>query len=128
MKKVKKEKIKKLEFEHREVIINETYIDDDGHERERQKTIKVPIFDKVDKEHLMPIAKKIGKEIKKMKVETEFTIKNFINKYNVEEKDKSVLCNLVLDYCRDNKIIVLDKPTDNDSLEMPCDRIRIKKK
>ena len=41
--------IKKIEFKKQEAIIRETYVDSDGHEKERVKMIMVPYFGVVKK-------------------------------------------------------------------------------
>lgn len=50
---VPKQEIKKLEFEKSTAIIRETYLDENGHERDRERTIEIPkssnsLIDKID--------------------------------------------------------------------------------
>lgn len=40
--------IEKLNFKKTNIIIKETYIDENGHEREREKNIKIPTFDNIN--------------------------------------------------------------------------------
>ena len=128
MDKLEKRILKEPEFEYIDITINETYIDDNGLERERQKKIKLPVpaSDKSDINNLIPIAEKIGNEIKMLNVETEFTLQHFMCKYKVEENDKFTLCNLILDYCKNKNIIIVEK-TDGEYLGLPWDVTRIKK-
>ncbi len=61
-----------------------------------------------------------------LNVETEFTLQHFMCKYKVEENDKFTLCNLILDYCKNKNIIIVEK-TDGEYLGLPWDVTRIKK-
>jgi len=126
MDKLEKETIKKIEFERKDITIRETYIDENGHERDREKIIKMPVFDKIEKKDIAIIAESICKEIETLNVETEFTIQQFINKYEVEDRDKFSLCNLVLDYCKNNNIFIIEKRT-GEVVGLPWNIPRIKK-
>lgn len=71
--------IKKLDFEKIDAIMREMYIDENGHEMEREKIIKIPVlpndnasnFDKA-KEQAEEIASKLGKIIIKVEENDEF--------------------------------------------------------
>lgn len=121
-----KEEIKKINFEKTNVTINETYIDENGHERDRQKKITIPSFGEVDVNRIKSIAENICKEIKKLNKGTEFSIQQFIDKYKIEYMDRYTLCNLILDYCKKENIIIVFKNY-NDGSKSPWNIFRIKK-
>lgn len=122
----KKEEIKKINFEKTNITINETYIDENGHERDRQKKITIPSFGEVDVNRIKSIAENICKEIKKLNKGTEFSIQQFIDKYKIKYMDKYTLCNLILDYCKKENIIIVFKNY-NDGSKSPWNIFRIKK-
>lgn len=122
-----KEQIKRLDFEKTIISIRETYLDDEGHERERVKNIEVPVFKKLNIDNIEEIVKNICYEIEFLNNGKEFTLQQFINKYNVEDKDKSHLCDLILDYCKKENIIMVLKEPFNTS-DSPWNMIRIKEK
>jgi len=120
----KKEEIKRLDFEKRTITIREAYIDENGHERDREKQIEMPIF---PYENLSLIAQKIYDEIKKLPVQSEFTIHQFMKDYNILNDDRFELCDLVFELCEKNNLIIKEKQP-GAFLGMPWDIPRIKKK
>ena len=58
MSNAKKEEIKKINFEKTNIIINETYIDENGHERDKQKNINISSLDDIDVNKIKSIAEK----------------------------------------------------------------------
>jgi len=124
MNKTKTETIKRLDFEKTKITIREAYIDENGHERERERQIEMPIF---LKEKLSSIAEKIYKEIKKMPVESEFTIQQFLENYNILEEDKYSLCNLIFEFCKNDNISI-EENNSSDVSELPWNISRTKKK
>lgn len=103
---VPKQEIKKLEFEKSTAIIRETYLDETGYERDKERTIEVPVFPITDSSK---IAENIYNEIEKLPDETEFTIQQFLKDYTVDEKDKFSICNSVFDLCKINNIVIVEK-------------------
>lgn len=126
MSNTKKEEIKKINFEKTNIIINETYIDENGHERDKQKNINISFLDDIDVNKIKSIAENICKEIKKLNKETEFSIQQFIDKYEIEYKDKYPLCNFILNYCKKENIIIVLKDF-NENSKLPWNISRIKK-
>lgn len=126
MSNAKKEEIKKINFEKTNIIINETYIDENGHERDKQKNINISSLDDIDVNKIKSIAENICKEIKKLNKETEFSIQQFIDKYEIEYKDKYPLCNFILNYCKKENIIIVLKDF-NENSKLPWNISRIKK-
>lgn len=126
MSNTKKEEIKKINFEKTNIIINETYIDENGHERDKQKNINISSLDDIDVNKIKSIAENICKEIKKLNKETEFSIQQFIDKYEIEYKDKYPLCNFILNYCKKENIIIVLKDF-NENSKLPWNISRIKK-
>lgn len=126
MSNAKSEEIKKIKFEKTNIIINETFIDENGHERDKIKNVKISSFGKINVNKLNPIAENICKEIKKLNKRTEFSIQQFIDKYEVEYMDKYPLCSLILDYCKKENIIVVLKDS-NEVSKLPWNMSRIKK-
>ena len=126
MSNAKKEEIKKINFEKTNIIINETYIDENGHERDKQKNINISSLDDIDVNKIKSIAENICKEIKKLNKETEFSIQQFIDKYEIEYKDKYPLCNFILNYCKKENIIIVLKDF-NENSKLPWNMSRIKK-
>lgn len=118
------EKITKLDFKKTNITMKETYIDENGHEKCREKQIEIPAF--ID-ESLSSMAEKIYKEIQKLPIESKFTIKQFMENYNILEEHKYSLCNLVLNLCKESNIVIDIVITDGDS-EKPWDMLRVKKK
>lgn len=123
---MKKEEIKKIDFGKTNIIINETYIDENGHEKDKTKNINISSFGEINVNKIKPIAKNICKEIKKLNKGTEFSIQQFIDNYEVEYMDKYSLCNLIVDYCKKENIIVVLKDS-NEVLKLPWNMSRIKK-
>ena len=105
---------------------HETYIDENGHERDKQKKITIPSFGEVDVNKIKSIAENVCKEIKKLNKETTFSIQQFIDNYEVEYMDKYPLCNFILDYCKKENIIIVVKDS-NEVSKLPWDMSRIKK-
>ena len=126
MNRYRKGKIQKLNFDKTNVTIRETYIDDNGYVRDGQKNIKVTSFDSLDINKIKPIAEKIYNEIKTLNKDTEFTFQQFINKYKVDDTDKLSLVNLILDLCKKEDIIIVQKDS-NKLSELPWNISRIKK-
>ena len=126
MSNAKKEEIKKINFEKTNIIINETYIDENGHERDKQKNINISSLGDIDVNKIKSIAENICKEIKKLNKETEFSIQQFIDKYEVECKYKYPLCNFILNYCKKENIIIVLKDF-NEISKLPWNMSRIKK-
>jgi len=169
---VPRQEIKKLNFEKSTAIIRETYLDENGHERDRERTIEVPNFsnnnliDKIDNklkeinpnyevpapldmdnynkdekhnvnELIEKIDKKIEKinneiaieisnEIKKLPDNSEFNFQQFMKNYDITDKEKFSISNLIIDYCKNNNIVIVEKMTDAD-LGLPWNIPRIKK-
>ena len=124
MDKVEKDTIKKLDFEKTKITMRETYIDENGHERCREKQIEMPVF---LNDSLSSMTEKIYKEIEKLPIESKFTIKQFMENYNILEEHKYSLCSSVLNLCK-NSNIVIEEVNSEEDLELPWDIIRIKKK
>jgi len=120
---VPRQEIKKLNFEKSTAIIRETYLDENGRERDRERTIEVPVFPITDPSK---IAENIYNEIEKLPNETEFTIQQFLKDYTIEEKDKFSICNSVFELCKNNNIVIVEKMPDAD-LGLPWNIPRIKK-
>lgn len=91
-----------------------------------KKKITIPSFGEVDVNRIKSIAENICKEIKKLNKGTEFSIQQFIDKYKIKYMDKYTLCNLILDYCKKENIIIVFKNY-NDGSKSPWNIFRIKK-
>ena len=63
---------------------------------------------------------------KKLNKETEFSIQQFIDKYEVECMDKYPLCNFILNYCKKENMIIVLKDF-NEISKLPWNMSRIKK-
>jgi len=74
--------IKRLDFEKTSAIIRETYIDEDGHERERERTIEVPKFQNSS------LIDKIDNKLKEINNNYEIPAPLDKDNYNQEEKHK----------------------------------------
>lgn len=82
-----------------------------------------PIHDKVQVEN--SLAESIYQEIKKLPNNSEFTIGQFFNNYDIEEKSKFGLIEQVISYCSLNNVILIEKMPGAD-LGLPWNIPRIK--
>lgn len=117
-------KLSDSEIENSNVIIRETYLDENGRERDYERFLdgrtEFPVVDK------FIITQNIYNEIEKLPEGTEFTIQQFLKDYDVEKKDKFYICNLIFNLCENNNMIIEEKMPGAD-LGLPWNIPRIKK-